>query len=126
MTKILVVGLGGFLGAIARYGLTGLVHRRLSAAFPYGTLAVNVLGCLGIGVVLHLVEDRSMLGPTARLFVAIGILGGFTTFSSFGYETFELLEDREYRLALMNVAGNVVLGLVAVWIGRTLPRAIGM
>ncbi len=126
MTKILVVGLGGFLGAIARYGLSGLVHRRFGSSFPYGTLVVNLLGCLGIGVVLHLVEDRSMLGPTARLFVAIGILGGFTTFSSFGYETFELLEDREYRLALLNVAGNVVLGLLAVWAGRTLPRAIGM
>lgn len=126
MTKILVVGLGGFLGAIARYGLTGLLHRVANGTFPYGTLAVNVLGCIAIGVVLHLVEDRSMLGPTTRLFVSIGILGGFTTFSSFGYETFELLEDREYRLAFLNVAGNVVLGLLAVWVGRTVPRAIGM
>lgn len=125
MTKLLVVGLGGFLGAIARYGLSGLVHRRLGEGFPYGTLAVNVVGCLLIGVVLHLVEDRSILGPTARLFVAIGVLGGFTTFSSFGYETFELIEDRAYKLALLNVAGNMVLGLLAVWVGRTLPRAIG-
>lgn len=125
MTKLLVVGLGGFLGAIARYGLSGLVHRRLGEGFPYGTLAVNVVGCLLIGVVLHLVEDRSILGPTARLFVAIGVLGGFTTFSSFGYETFELIEDRAYKLALLNVAGNMILGLLAVWVGRTLPRAIG-
>ncbi|MBI3271572.1 MAG: fluoride efflux transporter CrcB [Planctomycetes bacterium] len=126
MLKALLVGLGGFLGAIARYELSGLVHRYLSASFPYGTLVVNVLGCLAIGGVLHLVEDRSLLGPNTRLFLTIGILGGFTTFSSFGYETMELLRDGESALALANVAGNVVLGLGAVWLGRTVPRLVGM
>lgn len=126
MEKILIVGLGSFLGGVARYGLSGLIHRHLNGAFPYGTLAVNVLGCMLIGGMLHLVEDRSMLGPNARLFVGIGLLGGFTTFSTFGYETMLLLRDREPWLALLNVAGNVVLGLGSVWLGRAVLRAAGI
>jgi CrcB protein len=119
VTNILIVGIGGFLGAIARYGLSGLVHRYAGAAFPYGTLVVNVSGCLGIGVVMYLTEDRMVLGPAARLFLGLGILGGFTTFSSFGYETLELMRGGEFRSALLSVAGNVVLGLAAVWLGRS-------
>ncbi len=126
MSKILIVGLGGFLGSIARYGLQGLVQRRMNSPFPFGTLAVNVLGCLAIGVVIHLVEDRSMVGPNGRLFVAVGILGGFTTFSTFGYETYELLKDGDFLRGAMNAACSVFLGLLAVWVGRTLPRFIGM
>ncbi len=126
MAKLLIVGLGGFFGAIARYWLSGLVHRHLGSAFPYGTLVVNVVGCLAIGGVLYLVEDRSMLGPNARLFAVVGIIGGFTTFSALGYETFELLRDRELGLALVNAAGNLVLGLVAVWFGRTILRFAGV
>lgn len=126
MEKVLIVGLGSFLGGIARYGLTGLIHKHLNGAFPYGTLAVNVLGCLLIGGVLHLVEDRSALGPNARVFVAMGLLGGFTTFSAFGYETIKLIGDRDLWLALLNVAGNVVLGLAAVWLGRMILRMTGV
>lgn len=126
MERVLIVGIGSFLGGIARYGLTGVIHRHTNASFPYGTLAVNVLGCLLIGGVLHLVEDRFMLGPNARLFVAVGLLGGFTTFSAFGYETIELLRGSELRLALLNVSGNVVLGLAAVWLGRAALRMTGI
>ena len=126
MTKLLIVGLGGFIGAVARYGLSGLVHRLLNTSFPYGTLAVNVAGCLAMGGVVYLVEDRAMLSPEARLFVAVGILGALTTFSTFGYETFELLADRQWWLAGLSVAGNMVLGLGAVWLGRTILRAAGV
>jgi CrcB protein len=126
MEKVLIVGLGSFLGGIARYGLSALLHKHLGTAFPYGTLAVNALGCLLIGGVLHLVEDRSMLGPEARLFVAIGVLGGFTTFSTFGYETMQLMKDHAFGLAFLNVAGNVLLGLAAVWAGRGLFRLVGV
>lgn len=126
MTKILIVGLGSFIGGIARYGLSGLIHRYAGGSFPFGTWAVNVIGCFFIGGVLHLVEDRAFLSPNVRLFVAIGLLGGFTTFSSFGYETFELLRDRQIALALLNVVGNVLLGLCAVWTGRTLLRFVGV
>ena len=126
MNNILIVALGGAIGSVARYGLSGLVHRHLSGTFPYGTLAVNVLGCLAIGAVLRLTEDRLLLGPTSRLFLAVGILGGFTTFSSFGYETMKLMQNRQMGMALLNVAGNVLLGLGAVWLGRTLLKTAGL
>jgi len=125
MLNTLIVGLGGFLGAIARYGLSGLIQKYAGPGFPLGTMMVNISGCLAIGGVLYLVEDRSVLGPNARLFLAIGILGGFTTFSSFGYETLQLLKDRESFFAFLNIAGNVVLGLGAVWAGRAILKAVG-
>ncbi|KAB2970003.1 MAG: fluoride efflux transporter CrcB [Thermoanaerobaculia bacterium] len=126
MAKVLLVGLGSFLGGIARYVLSGFVHRHLGTAFPYGTMVVNVVGCLVIGGVLHLVEDRSVLGPDVRLFIAVGLIGGFTTFSAFGYETVALLRDSDLRFALLNIAGNLLLGLGAVWLGRTILRAVGV
>jgi CrcB protein len=124
MARILVIGLGGFIGAIARYGMSALVHRHLSSAFPYGTLVVNLVGCVALGGVLYLVEDRSVLGPEARAFLVIGLIGGFTTFSSFGYETLNLLEDGHHWRALLNVAANVILGLAGVWLGRAVPAVL--
>lgn len=117
--QILLVGAGGFLGSVLRYGLSGLVHRWVPfAAFPYGTLTVNLLGCLVIGLLAGLADSgRWGLGPELRLFLFIGLLGGFTTFSTFGYETFELVRDGE----LMRVAGSVLthllVGVAAVWLG---------
>ena len=119
IAKLLCVGAGGFIGAIARYGLSGLVHRYYEGQFPYGTLVVNSLGCLLIGVMMTLVEERQMFGPEARSFLMIGLLGSFTTFSTFGYETVELLNDREFRFALLNIVANVVVGIGAVYLGRT-------
>ena len=118
MLNLLSVGIGGFVGAIARYGLSGFVHRYHEGGFPYGTLVVNVLGCLAIGVLMSLVEDRQLFRPEMRSFLMIGLLGSFTTFSTLGYETFELLRDSEFRFAFMNVAANVVLGITAVAVGR--------
>jgi CrcB protein len=126
MLKLLLVGAGSFLGGIARYALSGLVQRWAGAGFPWGTLAVNVTGCFAIGAVLHLVEDRAMLGPDARVFLVVGILGGFTTFSAFGWETFELLRANQPGLALINAAGSVTAGLAAVWLGRAALRAAGL
>lgn len=120
MDKLLVVGLGGFVGAVARYGLSGLAHRVSRGTFPVGTLAVNVIGCFAIGVLMALVEDRQSLGPSARVFLTIGLLGSFTTFSTLGHETFEYLRVGDLRLALGNVALNLVLGLGAVGLGRML------
>ncbi len=116
-----LVGTGGFIGAIARYGLSGLVQRSAAlSSFPYGTLAVNMLGCLLIGVAVGLVDSRQMFGPDFRLFALIGLLGGFTTWSTFGYETFALLRDADYLRAMLNVAAHVVLGLALVWAGYVL------
>ncbi len=119
-----VVGSGGFLGALARFGLSGLVHRQLPlATFPYGTLVVNLLGCLAIGVITGLAESRQLFGPEVRTFALIGLLGGFTTFSSFGYETFAMIRDDEYLRAAANVGLHVVPGLVLVWLGHAVTTS---
>jgi len=119
-----VVGSGGFLGAVARYGLSGLVQRHVPLrTFPYGTLVVNLLGCLVIGVIAGLVESRQLFGPEFRTFVLIGILGAFTTFSTFGYETFAMIRDDAYIRAVANVGMHVTLGLALVWLGYALTTS---
>lgn len=116
-----LVGSGGFIGAVFRYGLSGFVQRNAAlSTFPYGTLAVNLVGCLLIGIAVGLVDSRQMFGPEFRLFALIGLLGGFTTYSTFGYETFALLRDADYMRAMGNVTVHVVLGLVLVWLGYSL------
>ena len=123
MQKLILVGAGGFLGAILRYAVGGWVHEALSnASFPYGTLVVNAAGCLLIGFLSGLAESRSVLGPEARLFLFIGVLGGFTTFSSFAYETFSLARDAENLAAAINIFAQLTLGLAGVWFGNTLAR----
>jgi CrcB protein len=123
MLRVLLVGAGGFLGAVLRYAVGGWVHNALDSPwFPYGTLVVNVAGCLLIGFLASLAEARSFFGPEVRLFLFIGILGGFTTFSSFAYETFSLARDSENLAAMTNVLAQVVLGLAAVWLGHLLAR----
>jgi CrcB protein len=126
MTGIILVGVGSFLGGILRYGLSLWVHRVLDNPwFPYGTLAVNVLGCLIIGLLAGLAETRAALSSQVRLFLFVGILGGFTTFSSFALETFSLARDTQNAAALANVGAQLVLGLLAVWLGNMLAHALG-
>ena len=88
-----------------------------SSSFPYGTMAVNIVGCLAIGCLNGLAETRQMFAPEARLFLLVGLLGGFTTFSTFGYETLALLRDAEIGAALANVIVQVTIGLLCVWLG---------
>ncbi len=118
--SLLLAGAGGFIGTACRYLLGGWVHAAVPfATFPYGTLAVNVSGCFLIGLFGGLVEARQVLGPDARVFLLIGVLGGFTTFSSFAYETLALARDGETLRGLANVAVQVVCGLGAAWLGFT-------
>ncbi len=118
LISAVAVGSGGFLSALARYGLSGLVQRYAPLpTFPFGTLVVNLLGCIAIGVAGGLAESRQVLGPEARAFVLIGVLGGFTTFSTLGYETFAMLRDSDYLKAITNVGAHVILGLTFVWLG---------
>jgi CrcB protein len=123
MRDIIIVGLGGFVGSILRYLVSGWVQR-LSATplFPYGTLGVNVFGCLLIGLLGGWAENVELFGPSARLFLILGLLGGFTTFSTFGYETVALLRDRETFAALAYVGSHLVLGFGAAGLGYGLSN----
>jgi CrcB protein len=126
MRDLLLVGGGGFLGSVSRWLVAGWVHRALGvSAFPVGTLVVNVAGCLVIGLAAGLAEGRGVLGPEARLFLLLGFLGGFTTFSTFGYETVGLARGGEDLHALANVGLHLGLGLAAVWLGGALARWMG-
>ena len=124
LVRTLVVGAGGFLGASARYLLGGAIYRWLPATFPWATFVINVTGCFGIGFLAVLMEERMVLGPSARLFLMVGILGGYTTFSTFGYETIALLRESSFAAAAINVLGQVALGLVAVWAGAAAARVL--
>jgi CrcB protein len=120
----LLVFAGGGIGSLARY-LTALwMAAWFGAVFPFGTLTVNVIGSLLIGFLATLADERGIIGPQARLFLVVGLLGGFTTFSSFSLETFRLARDGETMAALLNVTGNLGLCLVCVWLGVGLGRVI--
>jgi len=119
-----LVFLGGGIGAVMRYWLSAFVPRHVESVFPYGILLVNVLGCFFIGVLMSWSEDRLVIDPAIRVFLAIGILGGFTTFSTFSYETIALLRDSEYWLAGLYVAGSVLFGLTATYLGSVLGKLI--
>lgn len=118
MTHLLLVGAGGFLGAAARYLLGGwILHHTAASKFPWSTFAVNVLGCLVIGALSGVAEKSGLIGPAARLFLFTGVLGGFTTFSAFGFETFYLLRRGELPIAALYAAASMIVCLFAVWLG---------
>lgn len=118
--SVLYVALGGALGSISRY-LLGAWTLTLgkNIDFPYGTLAVNLIGCFVIGFLSQLMETRSSFTAETRAFIFIGLLGGFTTFSAFGNDTINLLREGRMFHALANVAANVIVGLALIWFGRT-------
>ena len=123
LQHVLLVGLGGCLGSMARYITVGWVERlAITAAFPYGTLVVNVLGCLAIGFLGGLAGQKQFLSESTRLLLFTGILGGFTTFSAFGSETFYLLRTAQGGIALLNVGAQVILGLCATALGYYVSR----
>ena len=125
MIRILVIGVGGFVGSILRYLLSGFVQQLSgSAAFPLGTFAVNVVGCIVIGFLAYVADIHAGLSSLQRAFLIIGVLGGFTTFSAFANESMSLLQDGESWLALLNIVGQVVLCLGAVWLGRYIAYSI--
>ena len=123
MFKILLVGLGGFCGAVARYFVSGFMLK-VSAAFPWGTLVVNVVGSFLLGFLMALVTETLAISPNERLFLAIGFLGSFTTFSTFIYETNSLLEEGEFLLAGVNLFSSLLLGLFGLRLGIWLARVL--
>ncbi|MDD4004312.1 MAG: fluoride efflux transporter CrcB [Elusimicrobiaceae bacterium] len=119
------VGAGGMIGAVCRYLLSASVQRASPAQdFPVGTMLVNLTGCFFIGLFAALARDRGVLSSQARLFLMVGILGGFTTFSSFAYESAELLAGGGYLRFSVNVLASVAGGLLAVWAGMAVSRVI--
>lgn len=124
MPQLLAVAVGGALGSSLRYLANLFVHRQWPSSFPLATGLVNVSGCFLIGLLAVLGDERAAFGPTARLFLLVGVLGGYTTFSSFGYETLALVARGDAGWALGNAVGQVVLGLVAVWAGMAAGRLL--
>ena len=125
MGNIVLIGVGGMIGAIMRYLIGAQTQETFrSVTFPFGTLVVNALGCLVIGVLSYFIEGRGALTPETRMLLMTGLLGAFTTFSSFSLETVNLITSGQLPAALANIAANNVLGLAAVWIGRTAPFLI--
>ncbi|MEN3329244.1 MAG: fluoride exporter [Acidobacteriota bacterium] len=122
MQKTIFVGVAGLVGTLFRYWFAGVVARRSGETFPWGTMSVNLVGCFLAGVVFYLAEERLMLSPTLRTIILVGLLGGFTTFSSYGLQTFTLLRDGEFGLATLNVAVSNVLGLLLVWAGYSVLK----
>jgi len=123
--NIMLVGFGGFIGSVLRYLASGWMHQMFRTdSFPVGTATVNITGCLVIGLLGGWADHFQALNPHTRLFLFLGLLGGFTTFSTFGYETMALLRDKELFLAFVNVFVQLLLGFGAVLLGYNFSRIL--
>jgi CrcB protein len=122
--QIVLLSVAGVAGTLARYWLSGFVQRLCGAGFPWGTLAVNVVGCLLFGFFWTLAEERLLISPQTRVIVLIGFMGAFTTFSSYAFETAQLLSGAEWYQALANIAVENVVGIVAVFLGFAIGRFV--
>lgn len=119
---VLVVALGGAIGSVARYLFSTAVLRATGSLFPAGTFAVNVVGCVVFGLIAGVAEQRVQLAPNLRMFLLVGVLGGFTTFSSYAFESFALMRDGQVAWAAINVVGQVVAGLLGMWAGYVITN----
>jgi CrcB protein len=124
MTQVLAIGIGGAIGSLLRFWMSTWVHSFAGRGFPYGTLTVNVLGCLVMGVLFVLFTERFSDNAVLRAGMLIGVLGGFTTFSSFSIETFNLMEQGAHLKALANMALSLILCVGGTWLGVILGRQI--
>lgn len=126
MTKLVLIAVGGGAGSVLRYLVSGWCQRLAGSGFPLGTLTVNVTGCFLIGLLMAVFTGPALIREEYRLALVVGVLGGFTTFSAFGWETFAMLNDRQFLRPLLNVAASNAFGLVAVWLGyRVAERYLG-
>src|SRR5271156_5811514 len=124
MTKYLMVGLGGFLGAIARFWLGGYIGERMGTRFPYGTFVINISGSFVIGFIMTLLTENAHWSPNWRYLVPVGFIGAYTTFSTFEYETLRSVQEGQWIVAMLNVVLSVILGFAGVWLGVAPARAI--
>jgi fluoride exporter len=125
LTKYFVVGLGGFLGAIARFWLGGFISDRMGSRFPYGTFVINISGSFLIGLILTLLAEKTHWSPNWRYLIPVGFIGAYTTFSTFEYETLRNFQDGELVIAFLNVGLSVVIGFLSVWCGVIVGRVVG-
>src|SRR4029079_6409290 len=125
MARFLLICLGGAFGTGARYLLGGWAQRALGTAFPWGTLIINALGSLLIVIIMHLGIQRGVIAPDLRVILTTGIMGGFTTYSTFNYETIRLFQDGALALGALNIAATVLVCLLAGGLGVLICRAIG-
>jgi fluoride exporter len=125
MSLWLIVGFGGFIGAVLRYWVSGWVQSGF-VTFPFGTLGVNFIGSFLLALIMKASEYRGLFGEEARLFLTIGILGSFTTMSTFSYESMKLLEQDQHILFGLNLVGTITLCLLAVYLGKILITVIGL
>jgi len=124
MIRALLVGMGGFIGSLSRYWLAGLVQTVAGIDFPLGTLSVNIIGSGLVGLLVTLSLERNLISPDVRIFLTVGFCGGFTTMSTFSYETLILLREGSWLAGLGNIAVSLVSCLVAVWLGDALARVL--
>src|SRR4051812_16061749 len=119
MRKLLLIGLAGFVGTLARYGLSDVIGKRFGLSFPVGTVVVNIVGCFLAGFLFHVLQERQVLNDVAQAALMIGFLGGFTTFSALALQSFVLLRGGSTALALLNLLLSNVVGILMVWVGYT-------
>jgi CrcB protein len=124
LQTILLVGSGGFIGSVMRYMVQYYMEKSLTSTFPWGTIIANIAGSFIIGIVFALAEKGNLMNAEWRIFLAVGICGGFTTFSSFAYNNLTMLNERAWGSLLLNIGGNLFLGILAVYLGIILIRLI--
>ncbi len=124
LQKLVLIAVAGGLGTLARYGLAGLVQRAVDGAFPWGTVAVNLLGCFLFGTLWSVMESRVSIGGEARAMILVGFMGAFTTFSTFAFETAQMLREAQWLLAAGNMAVQNLVGIAALLLGLALGRLV--
>lgn len=125
MLNYILVSAGAAIGGAIRYGISGYIQKNISVIFPYGTLVVNIAGSFILGIIMFYFNDKEIIGNELRLFLTVGLCGGFTTFSTFSYETLMLFRDSEIGLAFYNIALNLVLSLLGIYIAYLISKMIG-
>ncbi|MGZ2370195.1 fluoride efflux transporter CrcB [Ancylomarina sp. YFZ004] len=122
LRTLLLIGLGGFLGSISRFLIALGLNRIFQSVLPIGTLAVNILGCLFIGIIYSLAEHKNILSPELRIFLGVGFCGGFTTYSSFAFDKLSLIKTGDFLMLSVYVGASVFLGLIAVYLGSQIHK----